>query len=70
MIVRHIQFGVFFLAIVLLLFLDTLMMAVPIWTLGKEDLQVLVVLLSVYFFLMAAAMYPGREKEPPEVLTF
>jgi hypothetical protein len=68
--VQHFQFGLFFLAIVELLFLDALMMAVPMWRLGNGDLLVLAVLLGIYLTLMAAAMYPGRAKEPPEILTF
>jgi hypothetical protein len=67
---QHIQFGVFLLAILLLLVLDTAMMAVPIRTLRNEDFRELATLLSVYFVLMVLAMYPGPPKPLPEVLTF
>ena len=69
-ILRCCQFTVFFLAAVLLVCIDTLMLVAMemyndrLWA-NEADLVAWTTLLSVYFLAMLFALYPGRSPQPP-----
>jgi len=72
---RRIQYAVFGIAVVLLVFFDAVLILAHLipgapGPPSMEEWIALAIIASVYLTLMGTAMYPGPAKELPEVLTF
>jgi len=67
---QRVQVWALVLAVFILVFFDAIMIlshVMPKGALGRGDLVIFAVMLSVYFVPMAVAMYPGRAHPLPEV---
>jgi hypothetical protein len=70
---RQIQFGVFYLTILVFIMVDCIMILshlMPKIALSDGDYLIFFILIGSYLLAMSVAMYPGPSKPLPEVLTF